>query len=155
VIAEHLSKYSEGLQGSFMYVAGLTHDLGRLGLMSRATELYRSVLTMDFCDIDESIEFERQSLGMTHMDAGAFFAQAWGFPKSFCDVSLNHHSPCGADSEGGRVIQTACALAEKMGYPEVRLRENRGGPPLDEWHDERLEGTFRQTVESRVREFDR
>jgi len=151
LIAQHLSRHRDAGSSSFIYTAGLTHDLGRLGLLARARQVYEPVLTNEFATMEESCEFEKQLVGLTHTEAGAFLAQAWGFPKNLCACAADHHSPEGASSEEGRVVQTACSLAAALGFPEVRLQG--ADAAADAAIDEQLDTAFREDLEKRIQQF--
>jgi HD-like signal output (HDOD) protein len=122
VIAEHLAGYSDRLSGSALYTAGLTHDLGRLGLLASDRQRYASFLFEEFEDYTASESFEWDRFGALHTVAGGLLTQLWGFPENLCGHAENHHEESGFDSEEDLVVRKACLLADAMGYPEVRLR---------------------------------
>jgi HD-like signal output (HDOD) protein len=153
VIAEHLAKYSDGLSGSALYTAGLTHDLGRLGLLASAGPRYASFLFEEFEDRDESEFLEWERFGVIHTVAGGLLTQLWRFPESLCGHAENHHTETGLDSEEARIVQSACVLADAMGYPELRLRSAGEQSALLKWQSKCLGDSCRETVELRVREF--
>jgi HD-like signal output (HDOD) protein len=122
VIAEHLAGYSDRLSGSALYTAGLTHDLGRLGLLASDRKGYASFLMDEYEDREDSELAEWDRFGVIHTVAGGLLTQLWGFPESLCGHAENHHATSGFDTEEDRVVHSACLLADAMGYPEVRLR---------------------------------
>jgi HD-like signal output (HDOD) protein len=121
-IAEHLATYSDGLSGAALYTAGLTHDLGRLGLLASDRRGYASFLQGEYLDREESELVEWDRFGVIHTVAGGLLTQLWGFPESLCGHAENHHAESGFDSEEDCIVHTACLLADAMGYPELRLR---------------------------------
>jgi HD-like signal output (HDOD) protein len=147
VIAEHLAGYSDRLSGSALYTAGLTHDLGRLGLLASDRRRYTSFLFDEFEDRDESELREWDLFGVIHSVAGGLITQLWGFPASLCGHAENHHAESGFDTEEDRIVHSACLLADAMGYPEVRLRS---APAPDEML---CIDDCRDLVESRIEGF--
>lgn len=81
VIAEHLAGYSDRLSGGALYTAGLTHDLGRLGLLASDRRGYPSFLLDEYADRDESESVEWERFGVIHTVAGGLLTQLWGFPE--------------------------------------------------------------------------
>jgi HD-like signal output (HDOD) protein len=102
-----------------LYTAGLLHDLGRLGLLLSAGESYEQVLTEGPSDIEQAMERELDVCGMSHCDAGALLAQTWGFPELLQVTMVEHHGqrPVTSGSPVG-LIQTACRMADWLGFPE-------------------------------------
>lgn len=122
VIAEHLAGYSDRLCGPALYTAGLTHDIGRLGLLASDRRRYTPFLQAEYADRDESELVEWDEFGVIHTVAGGLLTQLWGFPVNLCGHAENHHAESGFDTEEDRIVHTACLLADAMGYPELRLR---------------------------------
>ena len=153
VIAEHLAKYSDKVSGSLMYTAGLVHDLGRLGMMASESEAYKAFLFAEHPDLEESEHREKALFGMTHTVAGDFLMRTWGFPETLCRQARNHHDDTGKDPEPEQIIQSACLLADEMGYPELRLQSAGQSSALQRWQGKCLHDSCRDLVEERVREF--
>ena len=114
-----------------LYTLGLTHDLGRLGLFLAGGQPYAVELSKEFPDVEQANQVERNLFGMTHCEAGAVVAKAWGFPEGLATCMGQHHSlPAGAQDGPIRLIVTACQMADSLGFPEVPLSETRGWPEL-------------------------
>jgi HD-like signal output (HDOD) protein len=153
VIAEHLAKYSDGLAGAALYTAGLTHDLGRLGLLASARHKYEMFLFDEYEDRDESELREWELFGVIHTVAGGLLTQPWGFPESLCSHAENHHAETGFDTEADRIVHNACILAGAMGYPELRLRSAEAPDATLQWQGKRVDDSCRESVERRIQEF--
>jgi HD-like signal output (HDOD) protein len=125
VIAEHLAARSAN-PTALLYTAGLTHDLGRLGLFATAKESYGPLLSIEFQDLEEAAALETRLVGVTHTEAGAFLTQSWGFPPLLTRCAQNHHNTDEAGAPELQILRTACVLAGTLGYPEIRLQT-----PLD------------------------
>jgi HD-like signal output (HDOD) protein len=147
VIAEHLAGYSDRLSGASLYTAGLTHDLGRLGLLASDRNGYAAYLFEEYEDFAQADTAEWDKFGVLHTVAGGLLTQLWGFPENLCGHAENHHGESGFDSEEDRVVNKACLLADAMGYPELRL----GSTPPPEGIDEMEE--CREKVEQRLEGF--
>ena len=147
VIAEHLAGYSDGLSGAALYTAGLTHDLGRLGMLASAPKRYHTYLFAEYEDREQAEQRECEEFGVIHTVAGGLLTQLWGFPASLCSHAENHHSQTGFDTEADHIVHTACLLADAMGYPEMRLRiPDEPSTPLEEMD------ACRELVEQRIQE---
>jgi HD-like signal output (HDOD) protein len=104
-----------------MYTAGLTHDLGRLGLRLVAGDQYAEYLSREFTDIAEANLIEKTLFGMNHCEAGAFLAQTWGFPASLRGHMAGHHeSHAGGLTDPRYLIHLACRLADSLSFLEVQ-----------------------------------
>jgi HD-like signal output (HDOD) protein len=148
VIAEHLAVYSDRLSGAALYTAGLTHDLGRLGLLAAERQRYSSFLHEEYQDRDESELREWDQFGVIHTAAGGLLMQLWGFPESLCGHAENHHAESGFDTEEERIVHAACLLADAMGYPELRLRSAQ---EMDATLS--IDDDCRGVVEQRIKQF--
>ncbi|MEO8592000.1 MAG: HDOD domain-containing protein [Candidatus Solibacter sp.] len=103
-----------------LYTAGLTHDLGRLGLLHADERRYEEILGKVFSSMDEANALEKVLFGLTHAEAGGHLAQTWSFPPALCRSIRAHHDPLTEDD--GRLLrinQQACILAGELGYQEL------------------------------------
>jgi HD-like signal output (HDOD) protein len=119
VIAEELGHcIAPGLAG--LYTSGLTHDLGRLGLLHAEGQRYGEILCKVFSSVDEANTLERVLFGLTHAEAGGHLAKTWNFPPTLCRSISSHHN-CLTEDDGRlmRISQQACVLAAELGYPEL------------------------------------
>jgi HD-like signal output (HDOD) protein len=114
-----------------MYTAGLIHDLGRLGLILAGGDQYVHCTSREFTCTAEALELEKTLFGMDHCEAGAFLAQTWGFPASLITHMANHHeSREGTLADPHYLIQTACRLADSLGFLEVRREDSTSASVL-------------------------
>ena len=121
VIAEDLALRSGG-SSSLMYTAGLTHDVGRLGLYASSRKAYEPLLNLEFGSIDELNYTERKVLGVTHCEAGGFLTRTWGFPPVLSQCAEYHHVlPEGAPVETC-IVKEACLMADSMGFSELHMQ---------------------------------
>jgi HD-like signal output (HDOD) protein len=116
-----------------MYTAGLTHDLGRLGLRLVGGDKYAEYLSREFADLAEANVLEKSLFGMNHCEAGAFLARTWGFPASLRTHMAGHHESSGGGLADPRfLIQLACRVADSLGFLEVQRLDLALTPALPE-----------------------
>jgi HD-like signal output (HDOD) protein len=116
-----------------MYTAGLTHDLGRLGLRLVGGDKYAEYMSQEFADLAAANEIEKALFGMNHCEAGAFLAQTWGFPASLRTHMAGHHeSHEGGLADPRYLIQLACRLADSLSFLEVQRLDLASTPALPE-----------------------
>jgi HD-like signal output (HDOD) protein len=116
-----------------MYTAGLTHDLGRLGLRLVGGDKYAEYMSQEFTGLAEANVLEKTLFGMNHCEAGAFLAQTWGFPASLCTHIAGHHESNGGGLADPRyLIQVACRLADSLSFLEVQRLDLASTPALPE-----------------------
>jgi putative nucleotidyltransferase with HDIG domain len=74
-------------------VAGLLHDVGKVVLGVQFPKEYEKALA-DACDKGLFLfDAEYEIFHMSHATAGAYFSQAWHFPKFAVDAIRYHHKP--------------------------------------------------------------
>ena len=139
MIAEQMSRASQ-THTPMAYTAGLTHDLGRLGLLLTDHDSYADYLGKQFQSAVEAEQVERLRFGFTHGEAGAYLAQTWQFPPLLCQAIRIHHDNSGPEEdELVRITQAACGMACEMGFPELP------NCPADATHSS-LAAAFRQRL---------
>jgi HD-like signal output (HDOD) protein len=75
------------------FTAGVLHDVGKLILLDN--------LAMDYLDLIEHatkerislLDLERDVLGTTHADVGAYLLDLWGLPAPLVEATALHHEP--------------------------------------------------------------
>jgi len=106
-----------------LYTAGLTHDLGRLGMLFSLGQEYPTALDREFANIEECNELEKSLFAVSHCEAGTALAESWNFPATLLRAMGDHHDPKVSESDGARfLIQLACQLADSLGFSEVRRK---------------------------------
>lgn len=130
VIAENLG----GLSGlPDLYTAGLTHDLGRLGLLLAVGPPYDNAMSAAFADYEEAAKAEISLVGMDHGEAGSVVGRRWTFPPVLYACMSEHHKELPMRiGDPLWTVQLACRMAGSLGYPEVRLAQAVEVPELPE-----------------------
>jgi len=75
------------------YTAGLLHDVGRLVFASNLCERYTAVVKASQENGTSVWEEERQKLGATHAEVGAYLLGLWGLSDSIVEAVAFHHRP--------------------------------------------------------------
>jgi HD-like signal output (HDOD) protein len=75
------------------FVAGLLHDTGKLVLGSTVTDHYRKVLQIVGQENRLIWEVEREVLGTTHAEVGAYLIGLWGLDEAVVEALAYHHRP--------------------------------------------------------------
>jgi putative nucleotidyltransferase with HDIG domain len=72
------------------FTAGLLHDLGKLVLMA---EFPKECLEVYTARSDMNANLERERLGCTHAEVGAYLMSSWGLPFPLVHAVAYHHHP--------------------------------------------------------------
>ncbi len=114
------------------YIAGLTHDIGKLAMYQFYPERF-------FAAVKNQIETgaidtvsEQTVFGVDHADVGAFLAEKWRFKKEIGEAIQEHHSLAGPDIQlSTAVVRIANFFAKAAGicFPwETRVIDIVGDP---------------------------
>jgi HD-like signal output (HDOD) protein len=94
--------------------AALLHDAGRLVLLSRLPGPYAESLQLAARTSCPLVEAERELLGASHAEIGAYVLGLWGLPASLVDAVARHHDPGVLDDETlAGLVATANLLAHQ------------------------------------------
>jgi putative nucleotidyltransferase with HDIG domain len=119
LIADQLAA-SAGSAAKLLYTAGLTHDIGRLGMMLGSGRKYAELLSQPVRDVAEGMALEEERFGLSHCQAGLVLARKWGLPSGLQDcIGLHHDPPNAAGGELLYLTQIACRMADSLGFSEV------------------------------------
>lgn len=106
------------------FVAGLLHDIGSLVIASNRPDDYEAIIQASTYENAALLEAERELLGATHGEIGAYLVGLWGLSDSISETIAYHHTPSDYQSSDFGVL-TAVHVAEAMtqGFQWSRLNE--------------------------------
>jgi putative nucleotidyltransferase with HDIG domain len=120
ILADEIARAC-GAFTSQAYTAGIMHDIGRLGLLVAYPRDYERIIRDAAERCLDLLDFERETFGMHHAEAGRVLAERWNLPEEFRIVAGRHHDPCeGEEIDLLRIVHVACRLADVLGYDITR-----------------------------------
>jgi len=84
----------------YVMIAGMLHDVGKLVLAAKMPQDYQSVLTLASEKNLALHQAEKELLGVTHAEVGAYLLGLWGFSHTIIEVVSLHHRPTEATQKG-------------------------------------------------------
>jgi len=114
-------------------LAGTLHDIGKIVLASYTPLRYREVLAQSK-EAEALIEVEKQALGATHAEAGAYVLGTWGLQSNVVYAIGLHHYPKQLDAAESTV--TAAVHAANAAWHEFH------GNDTDKYDQEFIDGLF-------------
>ena len=86
---------AKGPSSDDAFMAGMLHDVGQLVLATHSPDRYAKVLAMMAKGGVPLHVAERELLGATHAEVGAYLLAVWGLPYSIVETAAHHHAPAG------------------------------------------------------------
>jgi HD-like signal output (HDOD) protein len=105
------------------FTCALVHDVGKIIFTLGTPAKYREVIRRSAREGVAAHIIEREVLGITHAEVGAYLLGMWGLPFSIVDVVAHHHDPVdahGKDAELLAVVHVADGLADAALDPMAR-----------------------------------
>lgn len=109
--------------------AGLLHNIGVVFLLNYFGRKYLELMVELKKEGKEVVDLERSKFGSTHMEAGGYLLDYWGFPFSMVEAALYHHNPFNEHIVNGELINALHAAqyfaGKKTGsliYENIDLR---------------------------------
>lgn len=113
------------------FTAAVVHDIGKIVLAMSVPRRFEEVIrkTRETGRMDHDIE--KELLGVTHAEVGAYLLGLWGLPLTIVETVAYHHRP---ELVGPTHISVAVHVANALSYPS--------GPSPDPTAGGRLNTTF-------------
>lgn len=95
------------------FTGGLLHDIGKLVLSANYPEKYGQALQLCSQQQIRHIDAERQILGASHAEVGAYLLWLWGLPDPVIEAVLGHHGsadPAATTGHPATMVQFADLL---------------------------------------------
>lgn len=110
----------------YALIAGMLHDVGKLILAARIPREYEKVLTLTESNEITMLEAEREVIGSTHAEIGAYLLGLWGFSNSIIEALVFHHQPTELPDKGFSVL-TAVYVANILTHKICSTDNNQKG----------------------------
>jgi HD-like signal output (HDOD) protein len=101
------------------FTSGIVHDVGRLILALRMPDKMREIQREAAASQREAFVVEREQLGVTHAEVGAYLLGTWGLPLPVVEAVSYHHEPILA-GEGSREVLAAVHVADVLADSSCR-----------------------------------
>ncbi|MFN7995675.1 MAG: HDOD domain-containing protein [Bryobacteraceae bacterium] len=122
LIAAELAQAS-GQDRDAAYLAGLLHDIGRLGLLGVYPDRYTATLQHEYESIPRILAGENKAVGVDHCEAGLILTRLWNLPEEFANVAAYHHNPDPKLYTGSTgLVRLACLISDSLRFEAVRYR---------------------------------
>jgi HD-like signal output (HDOD) protein len=120
VLAEEIAVACE-MFTSMAFTSGIMHDIGRLGLLVAYPDEYERVIRDAAARCLDILDFEQETFGVHHAEAGRMLAERWSLPPDMAIIAGRHHDACdGIELHVLRIVHVACRLADVLGYDVVK-----------------------------------
>lgn len=109
-----------GIPAERAYMAGLLHDVGRLGMMTAYPQEYARLLDVASDEKLPLIQAELDLFDIDHCMAGAWLAGEWNLPPEVGFVAQTHHEPpTPGDRELGNILRITNRITNLIGFSVV------------------------------------
>jgi len=119
------------------FVAGMLHDIGKLGLASHFADQYNEALHYSSTQKVKFFEAEQYIFGTDHAEIGAALLRRWGLPPSLGNAVAFHHHP-GCTEEKSPTALTFVHVANALIHREI--------PAEAEFYADGIDWNYLETV---------
>lgn len=115
------------------FIAGVLHDVGKLILASERPADFERLTARAITESRPLFEVEREELGVTHAELGAYLLGIWGLPYPIVEAAANHHAPGRVPPRGGLDALATTYLANTIAHAQDSGRADAFAcAPIDE-----------------------
>ena len=111
------------------YLSGLMHDIGRLILVSTFPKEHDSFL-LEVEDVQNELWAEKQLIGITHCEAGAWLVNNWKLNSLMADAIRYHHESLERVKDAFPLVQIVYLANLLRENDEISEHENEAGKQL-------------------------
>lgn len=119
------------------FTSGLLHDIGEVILAINLPEEVAKIQELVAQNGMTKLEAERQVLGATHPDIGAYLLSTWGLPRAVVEAVAYHHDPCSYQHESFSAL-TAVHVADAFDEAKRFEPSEERGPEFDDQYLEKM-----------------
>jgi len=112
-LASELAADGNASDSDDAFAAGLLHDVGKLVLAMAMPDRYAEVLRVARESGRPLIEIEKEHLGATHAEAGAYLLALWGLPIPIVEAVAAHHAAPSSPPAITKTVLGAIAEVQK------------------------------------------
>lgn len=131
------------------YLSGLLHDIGRLVLISTFPKEHETILT-ETADRNNTLWAEKQLLGLTHCEAGAWLVEKWKLSSMMAQAIQYHHEPLEKITEAFPLVKIVY-IANFLCENSYELGDEQ---QIDKLLEELQNGEVQEIVEGAAEEVD-
>lgn len=115
-----MSPFDSSTMQDRAFTAGILHDIGKLVEQDCLFEQFQTILELARQENQSILWAEKQILGTTHEEIGAYLAEWWNMPSFLINTIRWHHTPysCVFDKEIIYAVYTANCLAQQFNLGE-------------------------------------
>jgi putative nucleotidyltransferase with HDIG domain len=103
-MAKRIARQIEFANLDEAYLSGLLHDIGRIVLISTFPQEHETILEKTE-HIENILWAEKQLIGVTHCEVGAWLVRKWQLPSLMADAIKYHHQPLDRIAESFPLIK--------------------------------------------------
>jgi HD-like signal output (HDOD) protein len=105
--------------------AGLLHDIGKLLLVATLPIIAMRISDRARREGRAAVEIERDELGVTHAELGAYLLGLWGLPDAIVEATAWHHYPPSAAPVGSSALSFVVAANVLAAAPQRSEGESK------------------------------
>ncbi|HRD66348.1 MAG TPA: response regulator [Candidatus Competibacter sp.] len=122
---------ADRLHADDAFMAGMLHDIGKLVLALRLPEQFRQTQERSRQHRLPSWQTERELLGISHAEIGAYLLGLWGLPYPIIEAAAYHHQPLSVPQHAFDVL-AAVYVADGLAHETSPPADGVFVEPLDE-----------------------